>query len=70
MTLNIIPIEHPRPNGLKSKYENYPENSLNLKSEKITAKIYVFQVRDALESTTSVLEAKNIAFFSTNCVEG
>ena len=28
------------------------------------------QTRDALQSTTTVLEAKNIAFFSTNCVEG
>ena len=28
------------------------------------------QARDALQSTTTVLEAKNIAFFSTNCVEG
>ena len=28
------------------------------------------QSRNAEESTTTVLEAKNIAFFSTNCVEG
>ena len=28
------------------------------------------QGRDAAQSTTTVLEAKNIAFFSTNCVEG
>merc|ERR1712235_14522 len=28
------------------------------------------QARDNADSTTTVLEAKNIAFFSTNCVEG
>ena len=28
------------------------------------------QTRNADESTTTVLEARNIAFFSTNCVEG
>jgi len=28
------------------------------------------QSRDAEQSTTEVLEARNLAFFSTNCVEG